>query len=347
MLGNRYPSMERNPLPDFVPGLNLTGEKSSSSGFNLICLGGLSVDLILRAPRLPRLDEKLVVQYAGKQAGGLVANAACAAARLGLKVAWVGTLGEDDFGRLAMEAFTQFGVDADLATVDPSIPTDFTVILLDPGGDRTILVVPTSPSPPALGPAVMEALAHTHMVYTIPQSPAWFKSVADAVHAGDGLVAVDIEGSSPLQGEDLQTVLKCTDIVFCNRRGLLLTAGDTTRASPPGNEAKAIQNSAQRLLQMGVRVVCVTLGKEGALAVCAGYTTHAPGYSVPVIDTTGAGDCFHAAYLYAHFNHYPLPKALQFANAAAALSVGRLGARGGLPTAQQVTRFLAEAGTPN
>jgi sugar/nucleoside kinase (ribokinase family) len=324
----------------------LTGEQRPSSSFDLICLGGVSADLILKSPRLPNPDEKLVVQYAGKQAGGLVANAASAARRLGLKVAWAGTVGDDDFGRLAMDDFVQFGVDTSLATIDPRIATDFTVILVDPGGDRTILVVPTSPLPPRIGPKAIQALSHTHMVYTLPQAPDWFAPIAEAVHAGGGLVAVDIEGTSPVQGEELQAVLECTDIVFCNRSGLLLAVGDANGALSAVAGAEQIQHNARRLLRLGVQLVCVTLGNEGALGVTAGYAVHAAGYSVPVIDTTGAGDCFHAAFLYAHFNGYPVPEALQFANAAAALSVGSLGARGSLPTEQQVTRFLAEAGAP-
>ena len=324
----------------------MAGEKCSPYNYDLICLGGLSVDLILRAPHLPTLDEKLVVQYAGKQAGGLVANAACAAGRLGLKVAWTGAVGDDDFGHLSMNSFAQFGVDTSLANINPCIATDFTVILLDPGGDRTILVVPTSPSPPQVGPRAIEALRHTQLVYTLPQPPAWFTSIADAVHAGGGLVAVDIEGTSTVRGEELWAVLERTDIVFCNRRGLLLTVGEANKASSH-NDTEAMQNNARRLLQMGVKIVCVTLGKEGALGVNAEQVIQAPGYSAPVIDTTGAGDCFHAAFLYAHLNRYPLPEALQFANAAAALSVGYLGARGGLPTEQQVTTFLAEAGKRN
>lgn len=322
----------------------MTGEQSPHSSFDLICLGGVSADLILKSPRLPDPDEKLVVQYAGKQAGGLVANAACAARRLGLKVAWAGTVGDDDFGRLAMDDFAQFGVDTSLATIDPRSATDFTVILLDPSGERTILVVPTTPLPPRIGPQAIQALSHTHMVYTLPQAPDWFAPLAAAVHAGGGLVAVDIEGTSPVQGEELQTVLECTDIVFCNRRGLLLAAGDAHGALTGEAEAGSIKDHARRLLALGVQLVCVTLGNEGALGVTAGYAVHAAGYSVPVIDTTGAGDCFHAAFLYAHHYGYPLPEALQFANAAAALSVGSLGARGGLPMEEQVTRFLAEAG---
>lgn len=323
----------------------MTRDQRSSSNFDLICLGGLSVDLILKAPRLPTLDEKLVVRYAGTQAGGLVANAACAAARLGLKVGWAGALGDDDFGRLAMEAFAQFGVDACLASIDPRIQTDFTVILLDPGGDRTILVVPTTPAPPELGPAVLEALARTPLVYSSPQKSAWFRSIADAVHSGGGLVVIDIESSSPVQGEELRAVLECTDIAFCSRRGLL-TAGDATGLETPGSEAEAIQQGAQRLLQTGVQIVCVTLGKEGAWGFNSEQSIRVPGYSVPVVDTTGAGDCFHAAFLYALYRHLTLFQALQFANAAAALSVGSLGARGGLPSEQEVTAFLAEAGEP-
>ncbi len=161
---------------------------------DLVCLGGACTDILLRLPRLPERDEKMVVEFAGRVGGGWMANTACAAARLGLRVRWAGLLGDDEGGRLIREEFAAFGVDASAAEVRTGAATDFTVILLDPSGERTILVVPVLPSPPPLTDSLRAALAETRLVYAPPHSPAWFEPMAAAVHRGGGLVAVDVEG---------------------------------------------------------------------------------------------------------------------------------------------------------
>ena len=300
---------------------------------DLLCLGGASVDLILRVPRLPRRDEKLVSQFVGRVPGGMVANTACAAARLGLSVGWAGTLGDDEDGRLMRAGFAEFGVDDSYAAVVGGGVTDFTVILLDDSGERTILVVPTLPSPPPLTDSALAALRTTRLAYTAPHGRDWFAPVAGAVHSGGGLVAVDVEASSPVTGAELQAVLRQCDLIFCNRRGLALATG----SDDP-------ERGAQALVEHGARCVAVTLGADGAYAAVradsSAVTCQVAGHVVPVADTTGAGDCFHAAFMKGWLAGWPLDRALKFANAAAALSVQRVGARAGYPTETEVEQFL-------
>ena len=311
---------------------------------DLLCLGGSSPDLILRVPRLPNRDEKLVVEFAGRAPGGLVANTACAAARLGLRVSWAGALGDDDGGRVIREGFAAFGVDDSLAVIHPGAMSDFTVILLDPSGERTILVVPTLPSPPPLTEAIRAALGQTRVAYTMPYPPHLFTPLAEAVHVGGGLVAVDVEDSSPARGDDLQAALAQSDLIFCNRRGLALATGSDDPAT-----------GATCLLERGPQCVVVTLGAQGAYALAyssftkppvssvsrkAVVSSSVPGHNVPVADSTGAGDCFHAAFIFGHLQGWPLARALAFANAAAALSVQKVGARTGYPTRSEVENFL-------
>jgi sugar/nucleoside kinase (ribokinase family) len=263
-----------------------------------------------------------------------MANTACAAARLGLRVRWAGLLGDDEGGRLIREEFAAYGVDASAAEVRTGAATDFTVILLDPSGERTILVVPVLPSPPPLTDSLLAALAETRLVYAPPHPPAWFEPMAAAVHRGGGLVAVDVEGSAPSQGVDLEAVLHLADVVFCNRRGL--------KAATGGDD---IETGMNRLTSWGAGHVVVTLGSQGAWAGSRGAVIHAPGHRVPVVDTTGAGDCFHAAFIFGLLAGWPPERTLHFANAAAALSVQKLGPRAGLPTREEIEAFLAAAST--
>ncbi|MEA3440599.1 MAG: carbohydrate kinase family protein [Chloroflexota bacterium] len=297
-------------------------------------IGGSSVDIILRVPRLPSSDEKMLAELIEKQPGGFVSNTACAAARLGLHSAWIGTVGNDEFGRILLAGFKAYGVDTSLANVHAQSATDFTVILLEPSGERTILVVPTSDGPPHLKGEAHAILHDVKLVYLPPYKPEWFLPLADVVHAGGGLIAIDVEASSPVKGSELDAVLRNTDVVFCNPRGLaLMTGSDDT------------ETGAARVLVFGPECVCITLGERGASAFSPNNRAYAPGFEVPVVDTTGAGDCFHAAFLCEYLSGKPLAEVLQFANAAAALSIQKIGPRAGLPTRLQVESFIRSRGS--
>ncbi len=303
--------------------------------FDLFCLGGSSLDLILHDERLPQPDEKLLAQFAGRAAGGLVANTACAAARLGLITGWSGPLGDDDNGRFVLSEFGQFGVDATRSVVYPGQASDFCVILLDPSGERTILVVNTLPGPPPLTGEVLLALAQTRFAYSVPRPPAWFEPYAAAVHAGGGKVAVDLESVTPAAGADLLAALRQTQVLFTNRGGLAQVSSQAE-----------VQAAAESVLALGVEEVIVTLGAAGSVAYTRQGSAKAEGFRVPVVDSTGSGDCFHAAYLAALQAGQPLEERLRFANAAAALKIQVLGPRAGLPTRAQVEQFLANYGVP-
>ena len=147
-------------------------------------------------------------------------------------------------------------------------------------------------------------------------------------------MTVDVESSSPVTGDDLERVMRHTDLVFCNRRGL----DHITGTEHPDRGVDVV-------LGMGPRCVCVTMGARGASVYTHDERVYKEGYQVPVVDTTGAGDCFHAAFIAEYLAGRPLGENLRFANAAAALSVQHIGPRGGLPTREQVLDFLRERGT--
>jgi len=297
--------------------------------FDILFIGGACVDIILQVPRLPAPDEKLVAKYIGKQAGGLVGNTACAAARLGLQTAWVGELGDDEHGDLVMESFRLFSVNVDYTRLNPDIETDFTVILLDPSGERTILVVPASKPSTVLDPSTLYLASKCRISYCLPRSLGWFEPFARAVHDGGGQVAVDIEASSPVQGTELFQVLRLADIVFCSAGGLNLASGST--------EPEA---GCEIILSQGVSCVVVTLGSRGCWGATHSERQFVPAFQVPVIDTTGAGDCFHAAFTSQYLEGRSLAASLRFASAASALSVQEIGPRAGLPDRDRVDKFL-------
>ena len=297
--------------------------------YDLFCVGGTSVDLVLRVPRMLVAGEKMPVQFAGRFPGGLIANAACAAGRLGLHTGWSGRVGDDDAGQEFLDAFAEFGVDAGTAEVLPNSLTDLCVVLVDPCGERSLLIVPTMQALPSLTPAVCQTLSHSRLGYTMPYELDWFEAFAGAVHTGGGQVVVDIESSVPLQGPDLLQALKWVDIAFCSEDGARFASSQ-----------QDVEQAASTLLALGPDLVVITLGSRGAAAFTKEKSYRTPGFRVPVVDTTGAGDCFHAAFLWAWLANHPLEDCLRTASAAAAIAVGHAGPRGGLPNGAEVGAFL-------
>jgi sugar/nucleoside kinase (ribokinase family) len=298
--------------------------------FDLFCVGGTSVDIMLHVPRLLKAGEKQLVVFEGRVPGGMIANAACAAGRLGLRTGWSGRVGDDDAGAEFLAAFDAFNVTADTAQILPNRITDLCIVMVEPSGERSLMILPTITSLPQLSSEVKDLLCASQFAYTIPYDLAWFQEFANAVHSGGGQVVVDVEASIPIKGAELLEALRLADIIFCSEEGVLFASGKQSR-----------DEAAQMLLDRGPSLVIVTMGARGAAAYQAGTICNVPGFNVPVVDTTGAGDCFHAAFMMGWVREYSLRQCLQFANAAAAIAVGHEGPRGGLPTSQEVLEFLA------
>lgn len=157
---------------------------------DLCCVGGSALDVVLRVPSLPVSGEKLIAQFAGRMAGGVVSNTACAAARLGLNTGWSGQIGDDDNGRIVLNEFAVFGVDDSLITLRKDSPADFCVVLLEPSGERTILVVPTLPGLPPLTPGLLKALSQSRIAYTLPYTAdiRFYRRNCAYMGAGEGLI---------------------------------------------------------------------------------------------------------------------------------------------------------------
>jgi len=298
--------------------------------FDLFCVGGTSVDIMLHVPRLLTAGEKQPVTFEGRVPGGMVANAACAAGRLGLRTGWSGRVGDDDAGAEFLASFDSFNVEVETAQVLPNRITDLCIVMVEPSGERSLMIVPTIADLPQLSQELKRLLNASRFAYTIPYEVEWFREFAKVVHAGGGQVVVDVEASIPLQGADLLDALSLVDIVFCSEEGAYFAS-----------ERQNIDDAAQMLLDAGPSLVVVTLGARGAAAYQAGTSCKVPGFKVPVVDTTGAGDCFHAAFMMGWVKECSLEQCLLFAGAAAAIAVGHEGPRGGLPTAHDVDGFLA------
>jgi ribokinase/sulfofructose kinase len=303
---------------------------SESQHIDVLAVGGIDVDLVLKVPELPSHDEKVLGEMVGWLPGGPAANFACAASRLGLTVASLANVGDDEGGRLIIEDFQRYGVDTSLIEVRRNIQSPFTVILLDPSGEKAIVVVPTLKHEFSMD-VVARVLPRSRILYTMPQEHDLFLRLARLAHDHHTEVAIDVEPTVGAQRAALERLLKHTDIAGFNEDGFTAATGQS-----PSVEA------ARKLLDFGPHTVVVTRGAAGSLAVRRDEAAEQPGSKVPVVDTTGAGDTFNAAFVAATLRGDPLAERLRFANAAAALSVTVMGPRGLLPVPAEVATFLAQ-----
>lgn len=298
--------------------------------FDILAVGGVDADLVLTVDHLPTFDEKVIGRLVGRLPGGPAANSACAASRLGLRVAALATVGDDEAAQIIINGYTEFGVDTSLVEVAPDATSPFTVILIDPTGEKAIVVVPGS-RPRYPMDRVEQALRRSRAMYMMPGDQAQFLELAQLAQACGAVVMIDVEATVGFEPATLARLLAPVDIASFNQDGFIAATGEQ-----PSPEA------LRRLLDYGPHTVVVTRGAQGALAATADQAAEVQGYRMEVADTTGAGDTFNAAFLCATFDGLALDRRLRFANAAAALSVTSIGPRGFLPTRQEIEQFLSQ-----
>jgi ribokinase len=257
-----------------------------------------------------------------------VATALVTLARLGASAAYLGAVGDDAWGRFILADFESYGVDTSCTAVAPQGSSAFSVVLVEAAtGARSILYDPgTLPEGP-LGSAGLAALRAARILHLDGAHEAAALAAARAARAAGTLVSLD--GGAGEDWPGLVELLNWTDVLVVARA----FASRRTGVDDPAQAAAA-------LLGYGAREVVITDGERGCWYRDAELALYRPSFSVPVVDTTGAGDVFHGAYLYALLQGWQPAQRLAFASAAAALKCTQLGGRRGIPTLGQVSDFL-------
>jgi ribokinase len=336
----------------------------------VVVVGSVNVDLVVVAPRLPGPGETVTGGDVARHHGGKGGNQAVAAARLGARVAFVGAVGEDDFGAAARAALATEGIDVThLATA--SRPTGVALIVVDARAENLIAVAPganASPTAASVAAALVAlAVGPGDVVLACREIPP--DAVRAALAGARAAGAVAVLNPAPADGLDAATIA-LADVLTPNEAelALLAAAGPAATAEPaaaepaaaagptgataalgveaqPGPGAADVEATARRVLAAGPagRAVVVTLGAAGALVVpSGGPALMVPAVRVEPVDTTGAGDAFSGAVAAGLAAGDPLPEAVRQAVAAAGLSTTLAGARAGMPTAAELAAFLAE-----
>lgn len=298
--------------------------------WDLLAFGDPCADVVVAVDELPRAGEKVVGRAIDAFAGGTTANAACAFARLGGQAAVYGRIGDDAHAALLRGSLLDFGVDITHLHTEPGFASASVIALLPPSGDRAIVYLPMAPH--ALDVVELStALQCTRVFYAMPYDLDQFAIAARIARASGAQVAIDLEAAvAPDRAAMLQR-LALADIAFFNESGFRAGTG---QAPTPDALAALLQDG-------GPHTVVVTRGADGAVAARRDGFARQPAFApAQVVDTTGAGDTFNAAFLLAMLEDRPLAASLRFACAAAGHAVAAVGARSGMPHRAEVDRLV-------
>lgn len=302
-------------------------------GTRVICLGITTLDRIWPVLDLPSTGGKYRASDYLEVGGGMAANAAVAAARLGADCAYWGRAGDDAAGSTMQQEMAAYGVNTANFRRFAGARSAISAVIVSQDGERMIV---------------------NYRGMGIPDDPSWLPleqaKQADAIHADirwvEGAAAIFTAARQAgiptvLDGETateaaFATVLPWTDHAIFSEPGLRSFAGPDCLH----NEASR-REALTRVRELGCRVAAVTRGAKGTLWLDEQGFHHLPSFHVEVVDTTGAGDVFHGAYALAIGEGQSVAHAMRFASAVAALKCTRQGGRAGIPTRSEVDAFMA------
>jgi sugar/nucleoside kinase (ribokinase family) len=292
---------------------------------DLVGVGLNAMDTLIPLPAFPAPGSKTEYHTATVLPGGQVASTVVACQHWGLSTRYVGKLGDDDAGRLHREAFARVGVEAQLITV-PGGASPQSLIMVDPTGERTILGrrddrVILEPEDLDRDWIVNARALHVdgHDTAAATLAAGW------AREAGIPVIA-DLDDVYP----GLDALLERIDYLIVSRDFPLRLMGED-------DLERALRGMQSRY---GCLLAAATLGEDGVLAWDGRRFHSAAAYRVPVADTTGAGDIFHAGFIYGLLQEWPLARQLDFACAAAAMNCMKVGARSGIESVDAIENLI-------
>lgn len=298
----------------------------------ILGLGGVTLDRIVKIPRMPGWDETEYISDYLVQQGGMAATAMTAAARLGESVEFVGGVGDDDAGRYLLQIFKHEQVATNQVRILQKASTAFSLILVhETSGKRTIIhhrgiQAQADLNIPRL---TLAGISFLHL------DGYWVKlALRTAKQAKTQGITISLDPSSKLLRDPEATELfHLVDYFMPGYTFATRLTGETDPA-----------RSTEKILTYGAKAVILTKGAEGCFIRTRDTYGHLPAFQIPAVDTTGAGDTFHGAFVAGLSKGYHLRQAARFASAAAALKCTKLGGQTGIPTLPETMTFLKSRG---
>jgi sugar/nucleoside kinase (ribokinase family) len=304
--------------------------------FDVVGLGIATQDILALTPRLPKSNDCFPIPTLDLQGGGPVATALVTLSRLGSRCSYLGPFGPDQTGKQIMEELKQYGVDVSNCPVRSEGVSSASVVLVEQtGGNRSILFQKSTAAeldPEEVQEEWISSARALHLDGFYPQAAL---KAAKIAHENGVLVSFD-GGAGESMWEGLEELLSLVDVMVVARK----FAQQATEEEDP------LSAGAILLDKYKCQQVVITDGANGCWFWDRKYHMHQPSFLVDVVDTTGAGDTFHGAYLFATLQEQWRPAfRLKFASAVAALKCTQLGGRRGIPTLEETTSFIARTQT--
>lgn len=301
----------------------------------IVVLGSSNTDMIIRLARIPRPGETILGGEFSTAAGGKGANQAVAAARAGGKVSFVARLGRDMFGDKALKGFQADKIDVSLVTRDPKAPSGVALIFVSHAGENSIAVATSANAKltPTLARKAAKTIAGAQALVLQLETPLETVEAAAAIAKKAGVPVI----LNPAPAQKLPaSLLRNVDILTPNEHEAELLTGVAVDSEAAADKAADI------LIKSGVKTVIFTLGGRGAYIAdsITGLRKRVPTFNVKRVDSTAAGDVFNGSLAVALGEGKDLLSAVRFANAAASLSVTKLGAQPSIHSRAQVDAFL-------
>ncbi|MEJ6079252.1 ribokinase [Vibrio sp. 1-Bac 57] len=301
----------------------------------LTVLGSVNADHVLRVGSFPRPGETLHGQGYSVIAGGKGANQAVAAARLGANVSFIACVGDDSFGLNIRQEFEKDGINIDAVMIEKDTPTGIAMIQVAATGENSICI--SAEANACLTP--QRIAAHTRIIeqadMLLLQLEVPMESIEYAAEIANKSGTTVILNPAPAQHLS-DKLLKLIDIITPNETEAEILTGIKVF------DAQSAQLAADALHKKQIKTVLITLGSQGVWLSKEGEGSQIMGYKVDAVDTTAAGDTFNGAFLTALLEDKSLNEAIQFAHAAAAITVTGQGAQSSIPYRQDVTEFLTK-----
>ena len=297
--------------------------------FDAVGFGLNAVDHLIVVPEYPAFDTKIRFTNYQKSAGGQTATAMVSLQRLGLKTAYAGRFGSDEAGHFGRASLEDEGVNLDFAETIEGASNQVAFIVIDErSGERTIIWDRDERLSYSRDQSPVEIAAQGRVLHIDAHDPPACAAMAQAARAGGTIVTADIDNIY----EGLPELLPLIDV-------LITSAEFPHRLTGISDERASLIETKARY---GCPIVGATLGARGALIYVDGQFIETSAFEVPggCRDTTGAGDAFHAGFIFGMLRDEDLESCMKLGNAVAALKCRALGGRAALPTAQELREFI-------
>ena len=292
-------------------------------------VGSYNVGLFLKGATFPGVGETVIGTEFKEGGGGKGSNQALAAAKLGADVAFIGRIGNDEYGRYALKLWKEFGISTDNIAVDPGIHSGVSVILIDEAGRNMIMMVPGANFRLCKEDIDRAADAFERSTIVGFQLETNFEIVEYGIRRAAAAGARVLLDPAPARAIPVEVL----EHIWCIK--------------PNEHEASAISGirvvdvasalkAGRWFLDRGVSVALITLGDQGAVLVTRDEQVLFSAPVVEAVDTTGAGDCFSGAFMAAMASGTDIHGAIRYANCAASISVTRLGVVEAIPAPTEV-----------